>query len=107
MKKCMISTIETLFPKKTELKTAIEKVPLGRNTFTRRIEEIGEALTKSTLQDVMNCESKIPWNKNKIMGVATDGAPAMVAKHSGFAKYLKDRCPNLLACHCIIHDTVL
>ena len=145
------------------LKTAIEKVPLGQNTFTRRIEEISEALTKSTLQDVMNCESfslaldetndirdtaqlvfvqyyskelyherlltllnlkgratgaiifdafetfmigsKIPWNK--IVGVATDGAPAMVGKHSGFVKYLKDRCPNLLAYHCIIHDTVL
>ena len=47
----------------------------------------------------------MPWNK--IVGVATDGAPAMVGKHSGFVKYLKDRCPNLLACHCIIHDTVL
>ena len=49
--------------------------------------------------------SKIPWNK--IVGVATDGAPAMVGKHSGFVKYMKDRCPNLLACHCIIHNTVL
>mgnify|MGYP001798514353 FL=1 len=59
VKKCMISSsIETLFPNKPELKTAIEKVPLGRNTFIRRIEEIGKALTKSTLQDnIMNCES--------------------------------------------------
>ena len=31
----------------------------------------------------------------------------MVGKHSGFVKYLKDRCLNLLACHCIIQDTVL
>ena len=138
VKKCMISTIETLFPIKPELKTAIEKVPLGRNTFTRGIEDIGEELTKSTLQDVMNCESIslaldetndirdtaqlavfvryyskelyherlltllnlkgratgaiifdafetfIPWNK--IVGVATDGAPAMERKALWFCK---------------------
>ena len=41
------------------------------------------------------------------MGVATDGAPAMVGKHSGFVNDLKDRCSNLLACHCITHNTVL
>ena len=61
VKKCMISTIEMLLPNKPELKTAIEKVPLRQNTFTQRIEEIGEALTKSTLQDVMNFESFSLW----------------------------------------------
>ena len=50
-------------------------------------------------------DASLPWDK--IVGVATDGAPAMVGKNSGFVKFLKDKCPNLLACHCIIHESVL
>lgn len=164
IKTCMLSTVETLFPNKPKIKAAIEKVPLSRQTTTRRVEEIGEEINRTTLQELMECDcfslaldetndigdtaqlavfvryslnnnyherlltllslkgratgaiifeafetfmrdSNLPWSK--IISVATDGAPAMVGKHSGFVKYLKDKCPNLLACHCIIHDTVL
>ena len=44
---------------------------------------------------------------HKIISVATDGAPSMVGVHSGFIKRLKDDNPQLLAFHCIIHESVL
>ena len=44
---------------------------------------------------------------DKIVGVATDGAPAMVGRHSGFVKHLRDINPTIVAFHCIIHETVL
>lgn len=44
---------------------------------------------------------------DKIVGVATDGAPAMIGRNTGFVKHLRDVCPKILACHCIIHESVL
>lgn len=44
---------------------------------------------------------------DKIVGVATDGAPAMVGRHSGFVKHLMDVTPTVVPFHCIIHETML
>ena len=44
---------------------------------------------------------------NKIIGLATDGAPAMVGKNNGFLKHLQDVNSNVIAFHCIIHESVL
>lgn len=49
--------------------------------------------------------NNIPFSK--IIGVATDGAPAMVGRHIGFIKYLQDINSGIIACHCIIHETML
>jgi hypothetical protein len=43
----------------------------------------------------------------KIISVATDGAPSMVGIHSGLVKRLKDDNPQILAFHCIIHESIL
>lgn len=46
-------------------------------------------------------EKEIPL-KN-IISVATDGAPAMTGRHKGFIAYLKNKVPDVLAVHCVIH----
>ena len=37
------------------------------------------------------------------MSVAADGAPAMMEKHKGVLKLLKNGNPRMMAVHCIIH----
>ncbi|XP_067949434.1 protein FAM200C-like [Watersipora subatra] len=44
---------------------------------------------------------------DKIIGVATDGAPAMVGRQSGFVKHLMDVTPTVVPFHCIIHKNML
>ncbi len=38
-----------------------------------------------------------------IIGCTTDGAPAMVGRHSGFISRLKTKAPNIIAIHCALH----
>ncbi|KAF0713483.1 SCAN domain-containing protein 3-like, partial [Aphis craccivora] len=54
----------------------------------------------NTLEKFCN-EKQIPL-KN-IMSIATDGAPAMTGRHKGFIVYLKNKVPDVLAVHCVIH----
>ncbi|XP_067947207.1 zinc finger BED domain-containing protein 5-like [Watersipora subatra] len=44
---------------------------------------------------------------HKIIFVATDGAPAIVGVYSGFVNRLKDNNPQMIAFHCIIHESFL
>ena len=52
IKTCMVSTVETLFPNKPEIKAAINNVPFSRMTTTRSVEIIGEDIRWSTLNEV-------------------------------------------------------
>jgi len=47
----------------------------------------------------------IPWQK--VVGVCTDGAPAMIGCKSGFVKSVKDKNPDIEVIHCIIHREAL
>ncbi|XP_067949668.1 general transcription factor II-I repeat domain-containing protein 2-like [Watersipora subatra] len=44
---------------------------------------------------------------HKIISVATDGAPAMVGVYSGFVNRLKENNPQMIAFHCIMHESIL
>ena len=50
---------------------------------------------------------KFKLSYSKIVSVSTDGAPAMVGSSNGFVAYLKEKNPDILAFHCIIHQSVL
>ncbi|KRX34618.1 SCAN domain-containing protein 3 [Trichinella murrelli] len=39
----------------------------------------------------------------KLVGVCTDGAPAMLGSQSGFVKMVKSKNPSIFAMHCVIH----
>ena len=43
----------------------------------------------------------------KVAGVCTDGAPAMIGKKSGFQQKVKERAPNAKGVHCMIHRYAL
>ena len=50
-------------------------------------------------------EAKFPWNKH--VGVCTDGAPAMLGSRSGFITQVKQKNPEVVGTHCMIHREAL
>ncbi|XP_068214344.1 protein FAM200C-like [Palaemon carinicauda] len=46
-------------------------------------------------------ENKLSWDS--LIGVCTDGAPAMVGLRSGFITKVKEKNPSVISTHCIIH----
>ena len=50
-------------------------------------------------------EAKFPWNK--LVGVCTDGAPAMLGSRSGFITQVKQRNPEVVGTHCMMHREAL
>ncbi|KFD56756.1 hypothetical protein M513_02433 [Trichuris suis] len=63
----------------------------------------GESIFR-TVQDFFK-EKEIPLTN--VIAVATDGAPSMLGRHRGFLSYLKEKVPDLLAVHCVIHRQLL
>uniref|UniRef100_UPI00358FFEDB protein FAM200C-like n=1 Tax=Myxine glutinosa TaxID=7769 RepID=UPI00358FFEDB len=65
--------------------------------------------TKSV--DIMNImnhfmeENGIEWTK--LGSLCTDGAPAMMGKRSGFVALVKDKCPDVIVTHCVLHRHAL
>ncbi|KRX78154.1 Protein ZBED8 [Trichinella sp. T6] len=43
----------------------------------------------------------------KLVGVCTDGAPAMLGSRFGFMKMVKSKNPSIFAMHCVIHRQAL
>ena len=71
-------------------------MPLETNTRGEDIYEvIKEMLTKRKI------------NLKQVVSVTTDGAPAMVGREKGAVARMKQDNPDLIAYHCIIHQTVL
>ena len=50
-------------------------------------------------------EARFPWDK--LVGVCTDGAPAMLGSRSGFLTQVKQRNPTVVGTHCMIHREAL
>uniref|UniRef100_UPI00358F611A protein FAM200C-like n=1 Tax=Myxine glutinosa TaxID=7769 RepID=UPI00358F611A len=65
--------------------------------------------TKSV--DIMNIvnhfmeENGIEWTK--LGSLCMDGAPAMMGKRSGFVALVKDKCPDVIVTHCVLHRHAL
>ncbi|XP_067943175.1 protein FAM200C-like [Watersipora subatra] len=61
----------------------------------------------TTAADVMNLVfdffSKEHLDWGKLIGVCTDGAPAMLGCHAGFAQLVKEQNPLVVSTHCFIH----
>lgn len=75
---------------------AVEAFLFARSLIT---DTKGSSIFK-VVEDYLN-EKQIPM-KN-ILACATDGAPAMVGRQSGFLAHLKKVVPNVFTVHCVIH----
>ena len=68
-----------------------------------------KATTKA--KDIMNIvnhfmeENGIEWAK--LGSLCTDGAPAMLGKKSGFVALVKEKCPDVIVTHCVLHRHAL
>ena len=67
--------------------------------------------TTATAGDIFNLVKEFfkyyNINISLIDSICTDGAPAMLGNHSGFAALLKKEVPTLKVTHCMIHRQVL
>ncbi|KAK1339678.1 hypothetical protein QTO34_018232 [Cnephaeus nilssonii] len=67
--------------------------------------------TTTTARDVFDTdgsflkEHKISWEK--VCGVCTDGAPAMLGCRSGFQRLVLNESPKVIGTHCMIHWQIL
>ncbi|XP_069492317.1 general transcription factor II-I repeat domain-containing protein 2A-like [Ambystoma mexicanum] len=67
---------------------------------------------KTTGQDIFNDVKRVLLKFNlpedKLCGLTTDGAPAMIGKHNGFVSLMAKSVPqNVITHHCIIHQEQL
>ena len=50
-------------------------------------------------------ENNLSWDR--VVGICTDGAPAMLGSRSGFIKLAKEKNPAIIGYHCMIHRQAL
>ena len=50
---------------------------------------------------------KTELSRSKLVGVCTDGAPAMIGANSGLISLVKQRNPAIQGTHCMIHKAAL
>lgn len=80
-------------------------------TFKEEFLFCQELKTTSQGADVMNVISQhlekhgLMWEK--LAGVCTDGAPAMLGSRSGLAALIKTKNPSAITTHCVIHRQAL
>ena len=67
--------------------------------------------TTTKAKDIMNIvnhfmeENGIKWAK--LGSLCTDGAQAMMEKKSGFVALVKEKCPDIIVTHCVLHRHAL
>jgi len=74
----------------------------------------GNTRGEDVLQKLLQALDKLNLPFDKLCGVVTDGAPAMVGKHKGVVSLLKKEMDargigpdNLVSFHCIVHQQSL
>ncbi|CAH1964676.1 unnamed protein product [Acanthoscelides obtectus] len=72
-----------------------------------RLDKSGSYHTGARSEDIFNSISNfvekndLDWKK--LIGLCTDGAPAMIGVRSGLTRNLKEKNPAMVSTHCVIH----
>jgi len=73
--------------------------------FCRPLQTTGKAEDVFQIVATFFDNSGMKWEK--LVGVCTDGAPAMIGSRSGFISRIKEKSPNSIGSHCVIHREAL
>ena len=73
--------------------------------FCQGLQTTSKAADVFRLVDEFFQRHQIKWEK--VGSVCTDGAPAMIGHRSGFAALVKERVPDLIMNHCVLHRHAL
>ncbi|XP_076038996.1 zinc finger BED domain-containing protein 5-like [Oratosquilla oratoria] len=79
----------------------LSQYSLSNDTVKKRIDELSQDIKVQTLDQ----ENQLCWES--VVGVCTDGAPAMRGLRSGFVTKVKERNPSVMSTHCILHREAL
>ncbi|XP_045121815.1 zinc finger BED domain-containing protein 5-like [Portunus trituberculatus] len=69
------------------------------------LETTAKAIDVFSKVDEFFQEHGLSWEQ--VVGVCTDGAPAMIGSRSGFVKLVKEKNPAVTGTHCVIHRQAL
>ncbi|XP_068200624.1 protein FAM200C-like [Palaemon carinicauda] len=113
IKPCTIRMVELVLG--TEAAKKMKDVPLYNYVIGGRVEDMScdilEIQTTTKAADVFRLldeffqKHQIKWEK--VGSVCTDGAPAMLGNKSGFAALVKERVPDIITKHCVLHRRAL
>nr|ABF20550.1 transposase [Danio rerio] len=84
---------------------------LGKDTFIEELLFCKPLEGRTTGQDICNMmdqfmtDNSVDWSR--CIGVCTDGAAAMTGKHSGVVTLIKEKAPNVVGTHCMLHREAL
>jgi len=73
--------------------------------FCRPLETTAKAENVFQVVTTFFDNNGIKWEK--LVGVCTDGAPAMIGSRRGFISRIKQKSPNAIGSHCVIHREAL
>ncbi|XP_068216317.1 SCAN domain-containing protein 3-like [Palaemon carinicauda] len=79
----------------------LSQISLSNDTVKKRIEELSQDIKHQTL----NQENQLSWES--LVGVCTDGAPAMRGLRFRFVTKVKENNPSVMSTHCILHREAL
>ncbi|XP_068243806.1 protein FAM200C-like [Palaemon carinicauda] len=99
----------------TEAAQKMKDMPLSNHVIGGRVEDMScdilDQITTTKAADVFRLldeffqKHQIKWEK--VGSVCTDGAPAMLENTSGFAALVKERVPDIITKHCVLHRHAL
>ena len=78
---------------------------LMRNLFCLTLETTSKAV--DVFQMLIDFFDKTELSWSKLVGVCTDGAPAMIGANSGLISLVKQKNPAIQGTHCMIHKAAL
>ncbi|XP_076055158.1 zinc finger BED domain-containing protein 5-like [Oratosquilla oratoria] len=99
IKPSILSAAELVLGKDSANK--LSQISLSNYTVKKRIDELSQDIKVQTLDQ----ENQLSWES--LVGVCTDGAPAMRGLRSGFVTKVKERNPSVMSTHCILHREAL